>query len=99
MSFRQFSPLQTSLFKSVSFTLCLALVFSSLPWPLANSRANAQGNKDQPVLSRLLPPDYKLPQLDAVLDEGKTRMRPELPRPSLKPSTHCGYRVTEHMKT
>jgi YD repeat-containing protein len=91
MPFRRLRPWQINVYRSVCYTLCLALILSSLPWSPERG-AQAQGNPNQPILSRALPPHYALPKLDKLLEEGKTKGRPELPRPPLKPSTLCGYR-------
>jgi hypothetical protein len=90
MSLRRFSRVQVNAYESICFLLCLVLVLSSLPWPARTTRV--QGNSGQVILSRQSPPDYKLPNLNEVLDEGRTGRRTELPRPPLKPSTLCGYR-------
>ncbi|MBS1787544.1 MAG: RHS repeat protein [Acidobacteria bacterium] len=76
----------SSFVRSVAFTLCLALVFSGLPFP-----ASTQISQTSPGLKRQLPPNYALPKINDLLTEGRKLHRPDLPRPALKPSTLCGF--------
>src|SRR5262249_13235566 len=72
------------------FTLCFALVLSSLPVHFKRNSASAQSSGGG--LKRQLPPYYKLPDINSKLAEGKNFQRPTLQRPPLKAATICGYR-------
>jgi len=83
------SFLSSRVSKVVPVLLCCVLILSSLHAPFAGGSARAQS--DRAVLKRQLPPNYALPKINDLLDEGRKLQRPDLPRPALKPSTLCGY--------
>ena len=84
-----------SVTRACAFTLCLVLLITSQPIAFFRSAAfgqNPNADKEEKGLRRQTIPDYQLPDLNAVMDEGKKEKRTELPRPALKPSTDCGFR-------
>jgi hypothetical protein len=67
--------------------LCFALIFTTTPLAHQQSLSTAE---NKPVQSRQLPPYADLPDISALVDEGKNP-KPAKPQPPLKPSTLCGY--------
>ncbi|MGH9932459.1 MAG: hypothetical protein ACREA9_24925, partial [Pyrinomonadaceae bacterium] len=82
---RSLSIFASSFTRSLCFVLCLALCLSGIPLPASTQ------SSDKAALKRQIPPNYALPRINDLLNEGKKLQRPDLPRPALKPSTLCGY--------
>lgn len=88
-----------SLTRACALTLCVVLLLTSQPVAFFRSAASGQNpnqqDKEEKGLRRSTIPDYQLPDLNEVMNEGKKAKRTELPRPPLKPSTDCGFRDDE----
>lgn len=72
----------------ISLTLCGTLLLTSTPQARQQSPATTANS---PVQSRMLPPYADLPDINALVDEGK-HPKPPRPQPPLKPPAICGYR-------
>ncbi len=88
-----------SLTRACALTLCVVLLLTSQPVAFFSGTALGQNpnqlDQEDKGLRRQSVPDYQLPDMNAVMSEGKKANRAELPRPPLKPSVGCGFRDDE----
>jgi hypothetical protein len=82
--------------RAFALSLCIVLLITSQPVAFIGGEAIlAQSNNSERGLSRQSVPNYKMPNWNALLTEGKKTNRPELPRPPLKPPVDCGFNDVE----
>jgi YD repeat-containing protein len=80
----------------ISCALCFSLILTTTPQAQQQSPATTAHS---PAQSRPLPPYADLPDINALVDEGK-KTKPAKSQPPLKPSTLCGHhdRVCQKLK-